>query len=206
MACQRTALHAGALGLAVLAVPAQAGTRTTADVLYSENPQERAFQESAGYSDAVILRDGRFFVFSESRSIRPGVTVGLIFRSDPAEPGAKAVSFAYQPPQGYRITDIAQLPSGRLVALHRRFNLAEGVSAKIALIETDEIKPKALVRPRVIATLRPPLPVDNMEGIAVDREGQRTILWVIADDNYLLLQRSLLLKFELSEPPSSPRS
>ena len=80
------------------------------------------------------------------------------------------------------------------------------MSAKIALIETDEIKPKALVRPRVIATLRPPLPVDNMEGIAVDREGQRTILWVIADDNYLLLQRSLLLKFELSEPPSSPRS
>jgi len=116
------------------------------------------------------------------------------------------VSFAYQPPQGYRITDIAQLPDGRLVALHRRFNLAEGVSAKIALIETDEIKPKALVRTRVIATLRPPLPVDNMEGIAVDRDGQRTILWVIADDNYLLLQRSLLLKFELSEPPSSPRS
>lgn len=62
MACQRTALHAGALGLAVLAVPAQAGTRTTADVLYSENPQERAFQESAGYSDAVILRDGTIYL------------------------------------------------------------------------------------------------------------------------------------------------
>ena len=58
MACQRTVLIAGALGLALATAPAQAGTRTTAEVLYSENPQERAFQESAGYSDAVILRDG----------------------------------------------------------------------------------------------------------------------------------------------------
>ncbi|GAA0634013.1 esterase-like activity of phytase family protein [Sphingomonas ursincola] len=161
---------------------------------------------NGGAEAMVRLRDGRFLVFSESRSIRPGVTVGLIFRGDPAETGAKAVSFAYQPPQGYRITDIAQLPDGRLIALHRRFNLAEGVSAKIALIDTNTVRAKALVRPRVIATLKPPLPVDNMEGIAVDREGRRTILWVIADDNYLLLQRSLLLKFELSEPPSSPRS
>jgi enamine deaminase RidA (YjgF/YER057c/UK114 family) len=62
MACQRTVLIAGALGLAALASPASAGTRTTADVLYSENPQERAFQESAGYSDAVILRDGTIYL------------------------------------------------------------------------------------------------------------------------------------------------
>lgn len=58
MAFQRTVLVAGALGLAAQASPAAAGTRTTAEVLYSEDPQERAFQESAGYSDAVILRDG----------------------------------------------------------------------------------------------------------------------------------------------------
>ena len=62
MASQRTVLRAGALGLAVLALPAQAGTRTTAEILYSEDPQERAFQESAGYSDAVILRDGTIYL------------------------------------------------------------------------------------------------------------------------------------------------
>lgn len=62
MACQRTVRIAGALGLAALASPAMAGTRTTAEVIYSENPQERAFQESVGYSDAVILRDGTIYL------------------------------------------------------------------------------------------------------------------------------------------------
>lgn len=163
----------------------------------------QGWPKNGGAEALMLLRDGRFLVFAESRSIRPGVTVGLIFRDDPAEPGARAAAFAYQPPKGYRITDAAQLPDGRVIALHRRFKYVEGVSAKIALIDTATVQPGALVRPRVIATLRPPLPVDNMEGIAVDREGDRTIVWVISDDNYISLQRSLLLKFEFSEPASS---
>ncbi|PXW69525.1 hypothetical protein C7451_11644 [Blastomonas natatoria] len=163
----------------------------------------QGWPKNGGAEAIVRLRDGRFLVFAESRSIRPGVTVGLIFRGDPAEPGVKAEAFGYQLPKGYRITDAAQLPDGRVITLHRRFKYLEGVSAKIALIDTATVQPGALVRPRVIATLRPPLPVDNMEGIAVDREGDRTIVWVISDDNYISLQRSLLLKFEFSEPPSS---
>lgn len=59
---QRTLLVAGALGFAVAAQPALAGTRTTAEVLYSEDAEERAFQESAGFSDAVILRDGTIYL------------------------------------------------------------------------------------------------------------------------------------------------
>lgn len=159
-----------------------------------------------GGAEAMLRRaDGSFVVFSESRSLRPGVTVGLIFAGDPAEPGAKAEGFAYQPPEGYRITDIAALPDGRLIALHRRFNYLTGVSAKIGLIDAAALAPGKLVRPRVIATLDPPLPVDNMEGIAVDREDGRTIVWVISDDNYFSVQRSLLLKFEFSGARASPR-
>ncbi len=62
MARQRALLMAGALGLAVVAQPASAGTRTTSEVLYSENVEERAFQESAGFSDAVILADGTIYL------------------------------------------------------------------------------------------------------------------------------------------------
>lgn len=62
MARQRLLLVAGALGLAVAAQPAWAGTRTTAEVLYSDNAEERAFQESAGFSDAVILQDGTIYL------------------------------------------------------------------------------------------------------------------------------------------------
>ncbi len=154
-----------------------------------------------GGAEALVRRlDGSFVVFSESRSVRPGVTIGLIYRSDPAQPGAKAEAFAYQPPKGYRITDVAALPDGRLLALHRRFNFVEGVSAKIGIVAAGAVRARALVRPRIIATLAPPLPTDNMEGIAIDREGGKTIVWVISDDNYLSIQRTLLLQFELNAP------
>lgn len=164
-----------------------------------------------GGAEAMLRRaDGSFVVFSESRTIRPGLTAGVIFASDPAErvpKGSRAgKSFAYRPPAGYRITDVAQLPDGRLIALHRRFNYVKGVSATIGLIDSDAIVPGALVTPRIIATLAPPFPVDNMEGIAVDRERGRTIIWLISDDNFLAVQRTLLLKFVLSEASASPRS
>lgn len=156
-----------------------------------------------GGAEAITRqRNGSFVVFSESRSVRPGVTVGLIFSDDPAEPGAKAKTFAYQPPEGYRITDVAALPDGRMLTLHRRFSFIEGVSAKIGVVERGAVRAGALVRPRIIATLAPPLPTDNMEGIAVDREGSRTIVWIISDDNFLGIQRTLLLKFELRAKPA----
>lgn len=159
-----------------------------------------------GGAEAMVRRaDGSFVVFAESRSVRPGITVGLLFGGDPAEPDARAQGFAYQPPTGYRITDVAALPDGRLLTLHRRFSYLEGVSAKIGIIAAGAVREGALVRSRIIATLKPPLPTDNMEGIAIDREHGRTIVWVISDDNYLPLQRTLLLKFALNAPRASRR-
>lgn len=159
-----------------------------------------------GGAEAILRRaDGSFVVFAESHRVEPGVTAGLIFAGDPAEPGTKSRSFAYRPPEGYRITDITALPDGRLLALHRRFSFVSGVSAKIGVIKAQAVFPGAMVTPRVIATLEPPLPVDNMEGIAVEREGGKTIVWIISDDNFLIVQRSLLLKFEFSEVRASPR-
>ena len=49
----------------------------------------------------------------------------------------------------------------------------------------------------VIATLAPPFPIDNMEGIAVDRSGPAPLLWMISDDNGNPLQRTLLMRFDV---------
>jgi hypothetical protein len=37
-----------------------------------------------------------------------------------------------------------------------------------------------------------------MEALAVHREGSRTILTIMSDDNFSSLQRTLLLEFELA--------
>ena len=55
----------------------------------------------------------------------------------------------------------------------------------------------ALGVPEEIARLAPPLTVDNMEALAIRREGGRTFIYLASDDNFSPLQRTLLMKFEL---------
>jgi hypothetical protein len=160
---------------------------------------------NGGAEAMVRRRDGSFVLFAESHAQRPSLTTGLVFASDPSEPGAKARRFAYRPPAGYWITDVASLGDGRLIALHRSFSFIEGFKAKIGIIDRDAIVPGAIVKPRIIADLAPSFPVDNMEGIAVERVGDRTIIWMISDDNFMPIQRTLLLKFAFREAAASPR-
>ena len=39
--------------------------------------------------------------------------------------------------------------------------------------------------------------IDNMEGISVHRAGGETVLTLISDNNFSLLQRTMLLQFSL---------
>ncbi|SFS05516.1 esterase-like activity of phytase family protein [Sphingomonas jatrophae] len=48
-----------------------------------------------------------------------------------------------------------------------------------------------------LATSGPPFTSDNMEGLAIRREGRRTMLYMISDDNFSKTQRTLLMKWEL---------
>ncbi len=153
-----------------------------------------------GGAEAMLrLRDGRFVLFSESRFRPDGSTEALLFDGDPTEPGTAVRAFGYAAPNHYRITDAALLPDGRMLLLHRRVGLANGVSAKLAIAETAGIGDAAILRSLEIAHLEPPLTVDNMEALSVTQEGGRTIVWIASDDNYIPLQRNLLLKFALVE-------
>ena len=105
----------------------------------------------------------------------------------------------YRAPAGYAVTDAAELPDGRLLILHRRFTLLDGVSAKLAIVDPRAIAAGRTISGIEIATLAPPLTVDNMEGLAVERERGRTIVWIASDDNFSVLQRNLLLKFALKD-------
>ena len=51
--------------------------------------------------------------------------------------------------------------------------------------------------PQDIAWLAAPLTIDNMEGLAIRKEEGRTFIYLVSDDNFSPLQRTLLLKFEL---------
>lgn len=143
------------------------------------------------------LADGRFLIISES--LDPDSTsTGLLFPGDPTEGGAP-VELRIRPARGYRITDVAQLPDGRLLLLQRDVSLLRGVTAKLAVVDLAALVSGRPVEGREIAHFAEPLTVDNMEALSITREGEQTIVWLASDDNYFPLQRTLLMKFALGE-------
>jgi hypothetical protein len=99
---------------------------------------------------------------------------------------------------GYDVTDMAFLPDGDAVVLERRFSLFGGFACRLRRIEAAAIRPGARVDGDVLYESEASHQVDNMEGLAVHREGGETVLSLISDDNFSSLQKTVLLEFALN--------
>jgi hypothetical protein len=99
---------------------------------------------------------------------------------------------------GYDVTDLAFLSSGEALILERRFSLLRGMSARLRRLAPDAIRPGATADGPVIFESEPSHQIDNMEGLAVHREGSEAIVTMISDDNFSSLQKTVLLEFALS--------
>lgn len=152
-----------------------------------------------GGSEAM-LRIGRdFLIFSEEQERGDGTTEVLRFEGDPALGGTVAGQLRYRAPAGYRITDAALLPDGRVLYLNRRFTLWDGVSVKLVMGNVRDLSAGSRLEGREIAHFAPPVTIDNMEALSVAEEDGRTVVWMASDDNFSGMQRTLLLKFALGE-------
>lgn len=150
-----------------------------------------------GGSEAMLrLPDGRFLVFAEHAD--GGVSDVLLFDGDPAIAGTPMTRLSQRPLPGYRITDAALLPDGRMLLLHRRLSLLNGFTASLSVAPGGSWR-GGVIEGRELARFAPPVTADNFEALSVTREGGRTILWIASDDNFSPMQRSLLLKFALVE-------
>lgn len=157
----------------------------------------QSWPKNGGAEAMLRLPDQRFLVFSESAEYSGGGYQALIFDADPADPANKPVLFGYQPPAGYKLTDAALLDGKSALMLHRRFTPLDGVSAILSIARLEDFKAGEVASSTAIATLKPPLRVDNMEALAVTREGNTIVIWIASDDNFSVMQETLLLKFRL---------
>lgn len=167
-------------------------------------PKKMADWPSNGGPEAMLrLSDGRFLVFAETAELADGSTEALLFQGDPTEKGTQIARLSYAAPEGYRVTDAAQLPDGDLLLLNRRIGVPKGFTAKLTRVPLSDVRAGAVLSGEVIASLAPPLTVDNMEGLLVERgtvQGRdATLIWLISDDNYFGFQRTLLMQFALFE-------
>jgi hypothetical protein len=114
--------------------------------------------------------------------------------------GPRAGSFTIKRKNDYDVSDATILPSGDLVIVERKFGWTTGLYIRMRRLPIAEIRPGALVDGPVLIEADLGQQIDNMEGISVHRAGAETVLTLISDNNFSMLQRTLLLQFSLVEP------
>ena len=106
--------------------------------------------------------------------------------------------FSVRRSNGFDVSDAVLLPSGELLLLERKFSLLDGVGIRIRRIALASVAPGAVIDGPSIFDADLGDEIDNMEGIDahVTPEGD-TVLTMVSDDNFSMIQRTLLLQFTL---------
>src|ERR1700736_621854 len=108
--------------------------------------------------------------------------------------------FSVRRSNNFDVSDAVLLPSSDLLVLERKFSLLSGVGIWIRRIALKSVAPGAVVDGPSIFDADLGQEIDNMEGIDahVTDEGD-TVLTMVSDDNFSMIQRTLLLQFRLVE-------
>ena len=114
--------------------------------------------------------------------------------------GPQPGDFAVRRTDQFDISDAVLLRNGDLLILERKFSWLSGVGIRIRRIALKSLVRGATVDGPSIFEADLGNEVDNMEGIDahVTAEGD-TVLTMVSDDNFSMIQRTLLLQFTLVE-------
>jgi len=114
--------------------------------------------------------------------------------------GPTPARFAIVHRDDFHATDAAILPNGDILLLERRVSPPFGLWSRIRRLPGAGVTAGALLDGPVIFEADLGHAIDNMEGIALHRGADgATYVTLISDDNYSILQRTLLLRFRLVE-------
>ncbi|MBT4711169.1 MAG: esterase-like activity of phytase family protein [Alphaproteobacteria bacterium] len=170
---------------------------TTAEVLATAIPQEvfhphplHDAPSNGGVEALTALADGTLLAFAEEL-FGPDGALGWITNGDGLE---QAITLATS--DGYVPTGAATMANGDVLILERRFDLL-GFRSRIRILDQADIVADAIVTGTQIARLARPLLADNFEAIATVDTPNGTLIYVLSDNNFSVLQRTLLLVFKL---------
>ena len=161
----------------------------------------RHWRANSGSESFLRLSDGRFLAIGEVATPRDsGRHEAVLFDSDPSEgAGVKALVFTLIITGGKRPVDAAQLPDGRILILLRSLDsmFPPRFANALAFLDPDQIEEGATVSLGRQFALPEALPTENYEGMAVEEMARgKTRLWLISDNNFSSLQRSLLVALD----------
>jgi hypothetical protein len=156
-------------------------------------PELAKAPRNGGLEGLTILPDGRLLALTEEFRNPDGSFKGWLME------GGRFFEVSYLPSEDFRVTDCAALNNGDVIVLERRYVPLVSLSARLAIVRTQDIQPEAKLVGEELLRLQYPLDVDNFEGVAVQEDPLKgTIIYIVSDDNYHPLQRTLLLQFRLN--------
>lgn len=169
----RVAVHVGAGRLSLLAQP-------------------RAFealQFNAGLEALATLADGAIMAIGEGR-------VAGRFPMFRIEPDGSVLQNTLSATDRHEMTGADIVADGAVYVVMRHFSRLTGVSIRVrAYAPGSDGLPDPAVPPTELAAFGPFSGIDNMEAIAaVPRADGATDLWIVSDDNFSALQRTLLVR------------
>jgi hypothetical protein len=147
---------------------------------------------NGGLEGIAIFSDGRLLALTEEFQNPDGSFKGWLIE------GERFFELSYLPSEGFRVTDCAALSNSDVIVLERRYVPFGILSARLKLVRATTIQPGSKLIGEELIKLEYPLEVDNFEGVAVQEDPRNgTIIYIVSDDNYHPLQRTLLLQFRL---------
>jgi len=162
-------------------------------------PAARKLPYNKGLEALVVVPKGQplagtLIAISERGLDRNGNIIGFLVG------GPTPGQFSVARSNNFDVSDAVLLASGELLVLERKFSWLSGIGIRIRRIALKSLAPGGVVDGPSIFEADLAHEVDNMEGIDahVTPQGD-TVLTMVSDDNFSMLQRTLLLQFALVE-------
>lgn len=106
----------------------------------------------------------------------------------------------YMAGQGFKPTGATSLPDGDVIVIERLFGVFSGLATRITRVPRVAISPGARIVGEELGQIGSPLAPDNFEGVAARRASDgRTLIYLLSDDNFSILLRTVLFVFALAE-------
>ena len=171
--------------------------------LRTAQPVFASWPDNGGVEAMARLPDGRFIGLSETPG-QSGQREGVIFAGDPGNPKTATTRFLYETGGQGDVTEVAALPDGRVIILHRRLGLDPVFRTSIAVADPRGLKAGATLTSRPIAVIRDARLAENYEGAAVAAGPEGLSLWLVSDDNLQDWQSTRLVRFVIDPAALAP--
>lgn len=118
--------------------------------------------------------------------------------------GPKPGVFSIRPSDDFDVVDCAVAPNSELLILERSFSWRRGVAMRIRSVPLADIVPGAVLEGSKLISADMGFEIDNMEGLSVHRSAKdEIVLTLVSDDNFSMIQRTILLQFTLLDRDAS---